>query len=162
MPERFDLTYEMTRADWLAVSEACMRESPAWDDAKARYRRTMRKQALWLSPLVIAGAAVLVGRDQGTGEMYLAGAGLGACFAAFLFFALPRLDTIEKAKKAQLAQLQRADRPLSRRSTRGGAIARRFLDLKSLGRSAGPYSSPRVCTLKTRAASTPPAIGPTM
>lgn len=109
MPERIDLTYEVTRADWLAVNEARMRESPAWDDAKARYRRTMRKQALWLSPLVIAGAAVLVGRDQGTGEMYLAGAGLGACFAAFLFFALPRLDTVENAKKAQFAQLQRAD-----------------------------------------------------
>lgn len=41
--------------------------------------------------------------------MYLLGAGLGVGFAALMYFALPRLDTVERAKKNKLKQLQRAD-----------------------------------------------------
>src|SRR5947199_102214 len=36
MPERFDPRYEVTREDWLAVNEDCIRESPAWTRAMER------------------------------------------------------------------------------------------------------------------------------
>jgi hypothetical protein len=109
MPERFEITFEVTREDWLAVNEACMRESPAWAEAAARHRRDMRRQALWWAPISILGGAFLVGTPQSTQGMYLEGAALGAIFATFLYFALPRLNAIDQAKKEQLEQIKRAD-----------------------------------------------------
>ena len=86
-----------------------MRNSPAWKDATALHRRAMRRQALWAAPFCVVGAAFLIGRSQSTHGMYLEGAALGAVFAAFLSFALPRLNTVEKSKRAQLENLRRMD-----------------------------------------------------
>jgi len=109
MPDRFDLSYEVTREDWLAVNEACMRESPAWASARAQHRRAMRRQVLFTAPFCIVGAALFMGRSQSTHGMYAEGACLGACFATFLYFALPRVNTVEKAKRTQLEQIDRMD-----------------------------------------------------
>jgi hypothetical protein len=109
MRDRIELSYEVTREDWLAVNEACMRESPAWANAEARFQRAARRQVMWTAPFSIAAGAFFVGRAEGTQEMYLIGGMLGACFAGFLYFALPRLNDIEKAKKAQAEELKRID-----------------------------------------------------
>jgi hypothetical protein len=103
------ISCEVTRQDWLAVNDALMRASPAWASAAHQHRRAMRRQALWAAPLVIAGAAFMLGRGQSTHGMYLEGAALGAGFAAFLYFALPRLNDIQKEKNAQRELLQRVD-----------------------------------------------------
>lgn len=109
MAERFNLSFEVTREDWLAAGEAFTSEGAAWREAEDRHRRDMRRQALWWAPVCIVGAVLLVGRGQGTQGMYLTGAGLGAAFAALLYFALPRLDAVAKMKKAESARLRRAD-----------------------------------------------------
>ena len=88
MAERFNLTFEVTREDWLAAGEAFTSEGAAWREAEDRHRRDMRRQALWWAPVSIVGAALLVGRGQSTQGMYLTGAALGAGFAALLYFAL--------------------------------------------------------------------------
>jgi len=41
--------------------------------------------------------------------MYLEGAALGAGLAAFLYFALPRLNSLDKAKKDEVERVQRMD-----------------------------------------------------
>jgi hypothetical protein len=109
MPARFELTYEVTRGDWLAVNEACMRESPAWTVAAARHRQSTRRRVLLMGPLCIFVAALLIGRADVTKGMYLEGGAIGAGFAAFLYFALPRLDTVDRSKRARLQRIQRAD-----------------------------------------------------
>lgn len=106
MPAQFELRYDITREDWIAVNEVSTRDSPEWRQAAAAHRRAMRRQALWFAPLVGVGATFLIGRHTG---MYLEGAALGALFAAFLVFALPRLNTVETSRRAQLEQVKRMD-----------------------------------------------------
>ena len=109
MAERFDLNYETTRQDWLAVNESTMRDGPEWAAASARYRRAMRRQVLFLAPFCVIGAALMVGHGNSTSGMYVEGGALGALFAGFLYFALPRTNAVEKAKREQLKQVERMD-----------------------------------------------------
>ncbi len=69
MPERFELSYELTREDWLAFNDACIRESPDGQEAVRKHQRTMRRQALWLAPFCTVGSALSIGRDQSTQGM---------------------------------------------------------------------------------------------
>lgn len=109
MDGRMEVAYTLTREDWLAANEACMRESPAWPNAVKQYRRAVRRQMLWIAPFMIIGAAFFIGRGESTRGWYLEGAGLGACFAAFLYFALPRVNAVEKTKKRHMEAIARMD-----------------------------------------------------
>ncbi len=109
MPDRLELDYDLTRDDWLAVNDAGMKESPEWAAAAATHRRTTRRQALWAAPVCVIGAAVLIGRGEGTQGMYVEEALLGACFAAFPYFSLPRLSTVESVKAAEARKIRQMD-----------------------------------------------------
>lgn len=106
MLDRIELRYELTRDDWLAINDACLRESPEWTRAASDYRRNTRRQVLYMSPILILLGAFLVQRSAGS---YLTGAGLGLAFATFLYFALPRVNAVDKAKQRARAQIEKMD-----------------------------------------------------
>jgi hypothetical protein len=109
MADRIEVHYELTREDFLAVNEACLREGAAWSEALARHRRAMRRQALWAAPFCVAGGALLIGRAEDTQGMYAVGGALGAGLAGLMYFALPRLDTVDKQKRAVSRRVERFD-----------------------------------------------------
>jgi len=106
MPEMIEVSFELTRDDWIGVNEACVRESPAWEAAAAAHRKSSRRTTLFMLPVITAGAAVFLGRSQG---MYIEGALLGAAFGLFLLDALPRVNVIDKQKRDALTQVRSAD-----------------------------------------------------
>lgn len=118
MPERFDLTFDLTREDWIAVNDAAMRESPAWIKAAAYSRHSMRYQALAFAPFIIGGSSYFIGNGRSTQGMYLEGALIGLLFSALLFFALPRLNNVDKAKKANARHIRSMDLSLYTGTTR--------------------------------------------
>jgi hypothetical protein len=109
MTDRLELSFDIRREDWIEVNKACMNESPAWEAAARTYRRKTRRQVLAIAPFCIVGLALAVGRSSSTSGMYAEGAFFGGAFCALLYFALPRVNTIEKAKHARLADVMRAD-----------------------------------------------------
>lgn len=109
MPTRFDITFEVTRADWIEVNEKVMRESPHWIAFAADQRRTMQGNVLLFAPFVIVGAGWMIGTSKSTAGMYVLGGAVGACFSAFLYFTLPRIDRVEQAKKAELERIRQMD-----------------------------------------------------
>lgn len=109
MADRFDLSYEATREDLLKAFDVVTRESAGWKDAKRLHLRAVRRQTLVIAPFIIVGCTVFIGRAAGTQGMYLEGAALGAVFSAFLFFALPRLNTFDKATDREIERVKRMD-----------------------------------------------------
>jgi hypothetical protein len=74
VPDRYELTFEVTRDDWIAVNEALCRTSASWDAIARGHRRSLRRQTLWLSPLVAGGITLAIGRAQATQGMHVLGA----------------------------------------------------------------------------------------
>lgn len=103
------ITYELTRDDVLAANRAYMKSGAAWREVEKRYKRSARRQMALMAPLIVAGAALLVGRRTSNTNDYLVGAGLGLAFAVFLLFAIPRLNTVQRTKADHLRSLERAD-----------------------------------------------------
>jgi hypothetical protein len=106
MPDGFELHFKLSRQDWLAANAELIEGSDHWARQAHRYRRMNQRMVLALSPLIILGAALLIGRSQG---MYIEGAIAGALLAALMFWGLPRIDVITPLKKQALDEVRRAD-----------------------------------------------------
>jgi hypothetical protein len=110
MGDVIEVSCEVTRDDWVRVNETLVRESPAWAEAAAEQTRAARRQAVRASPLAVAFGVVVIGRAFGGGrEGAMVGGAIGAAFAAFLLWALPRVDFLGKQKREALARVRAAD-----------------------------------------------------
>ena len=109
MPDRYELRFDVTRDDIIAAAEAIARSPAFWSATDIQHRRALRRQVLWMAPLIIPGAALFIGRGSSTRGMYLEGAFAGLLLAALMYFGLPRLDQTARLKKAHLAAIRKAD-----------------------------------------------------
>src|SRR5215218_3262748 len=92
MGHRFELSFDLTRDDWIAANEALHRLSPHWDAAAREYRKSATRQLLWVSPLIVVAAALFIGRGSATRGMYVEGAVVGVVFAGLMVWGIPRID----------------------------------------------------------------------
>lgn len=105
-----EVSFDVTREDWVRANEIIVLESPSWEAAAARHRRSLRRQALLLAPTLTLVGAMVVGNHLGPGtQARLVGAGVGAAFGGALIWALPRLNFIDKQKRQALEHVRRAD-----------------------------------------------------
>jgi hypothetical protein len=74
MTIQYDLHFEITRDDWIAVTSTLLHESPHWEAAARRSRAKDLRQMLWLGPLIVVFTAWLIGRSGSTKGMYVEGA----------------------------------------------------------------------------------------
>jgi hypothetical protein len=107
--DHFDLTFNTTREDWIAVNEALMRISPQWAAAAKSHRRKALRDALWSSPLIITFASISIGSRSSTRGMYVEGALVGVLFSFLIAFGLSRIDRTTQTKQKYMAQIKRMD-----------------------------------------------------
>lgn len=108
--DAIEVSCDVTRDDWVRVNEVLVRESPSWERVAAEHRRTMRRQAYFAAPVAVLVGVMLVGGMGGGGrEMKTFGGLLGAIVAAFLLWALPRVDFVSRQRRAALERVRKAD-----------------------------------------------------
>jgi len=113
MPQRYELRYRLTRADWLAANG--IGGPPAGDDASGRAkpghdsRKGAVRAALWASPVVIAICTIGIGSQGFGNEFYLIGAIVGVSAAVLLVLALWRVKPAAPDRPIFLRQLLVAD-----------------------------------------------------
>jgi hypothetical protein len=118
MPDRFDLEFEVTRGDWLALHKAGVQESPEWVRARRKDRLLTRLQVMPVGVIVVTLPFLLYKRGAqplGFNVVYLDVVYLVvvAAVMVYLYFAGPRLSKFvsefEKNTKAQFKAFERVD-----------------------------------------------------
>lgn len=109
MQAQYEFSFDITKDDVIEFSKALMPLEPAWAEAQKKHERSMRLQALCCAPFIIGGTSLLIAQGSSTQGMHLEGAGIGVVFAAFLYFALPRLNEIQKSQKNRIEQISEMD-----------------------------------------------------
>jgi hypothetical protein len=107
--DRIQLSYEVTRADWIEFNMAWADVGPDWKLAAAQRRKQNLKSMPYVSLMVIAGMAVIVGYGRSTSGMFLEGALFGVLFSAVIWFGISRIDVLGAMKKEHMRALQNAD-----------------------------------------------------
>jgi hypothetical protein len=107
--ERFELTFNITREDWIAANEALSLISPHWNTVAKQQRRIELRNLLWTSPLIVLGGAFLIGRGNSTRGMYVEGMLAGLLLCGLIAFGVSQMDYVSKLKKQSLERIRRAD-----------------------------------------------------
>ncbi len=107
--DRIQLSYEVTRADWIEFNMAWADVGPDWKLAAAQRRKQNLKSMPYVSLMVIVGMAVIVGYGRATSGMFLEGAMFGVLFSAVIWFGISRIDVLGAMKKEHMRALQNAD-----------------------------------------------------
>ena len=106
---RFEFTFDLSKQDFVAATDAWMRASPQWIEACAKRRRSILRQTLWFTPFLVAFGAFAAGRDESSTTMYLIGAFIGLGLAAVMYVGLSRVDLSAGAHSREIKELEKRD-----------------------------------------------------
>jgi hypothetical protein len=136
MPDRFDLEFEVTRGDWLAVNKAVVQESPEWVRARRKHRRAARFQALFAGVIMVYLGYQLFKVGPHPFGFYVVFTVLVVAVMVLMFYLGPRLEHIEQSIKQQFKAIERFDFSTSTGTTRltmdevGIQVRSRYRELK--------------------------------
>ncbi len=112
--EPIELSYELSRDDWIRFNMAYADVGPEWQVALAQQRKNVRWSTLSTAAIFVVGGSLMVGLGSATSGMYLEGAlgGLAVaiviCIAGFRGTAFGSTKLADM-KAAHLKEMQNAD-----------------------------------------------------
>ena len=106
---KYDLQFELTRADWLAVNERLIDVGPSLEQISADARRAQFPKLILGAPLIALLFAFLISKISNGGITFLEGLAIGVAAAIMITWGVSRINYTDVAKKRAREQVKRMD-----------------------------------------------------